>query len=222
MAGIIALEGDALQSLTEELKQHCGCWSFQIPSNLDVEMLDEQNLDTFKTPFFRYLFRLNDKAQREVDQLISGLHLPESYGAIHVRRQDKLHKIPKRSAIEYYDVLNCCSRDFCTDVFVGTDTLDAVNELRQLKRVNVYTTMTAGLIERKSAKEFLLQTKENPEYKRKEMIRLLADVMVSVQAEHFVFTGRDGIGGDIAKLRQKPWWRLDPETFQINNAMGGE
>jgi len=135
-------------------------------------------------------WRYNPVTQKEVDQLIESVRLPDDYLGFHIRGGDKFIEDELHPVSRYFDEI--ARRSICRNAFVLTDDYRIIETIRQeypeWKRYTLCQEHERGYFHQ----EFM---KREPDFIREQTLRLFASTDILRNSEFFVgtFTSNPGM-----------------------------
>lgn len=128
-------------------------------------------------------WRYNPETAADVNRLIGDLHLPDSYAGLHIRGGDKFKEMDIKGIDSYIKKLKTLTVD--KNLFILTDDYAVIEELnRTYPEYTIYTLCA------QDERGYFHQafSKESPEKKRSQLIKLFASMDVLAGGEHFIGT----------------------------------
>lgn len=159
--------------------------SFVIPElGIDGDLQDTCKVLTDIT------WRYNPATQKEVDQLIESVRLPAKYLGFHIRGGDKFIEDELKPISHYFDEIK--NRSACRHAFVLTDDYRVIDTIR-----HEYPEWTLYTLCQEDERGYFHQEfmKRDPEFIRKQTLRLFASTDILRNSELFMgtFTSNPGM-----------------------------
>ncbi len=167
--------------------------------NTSLPVLFDPNVDWVQARalIMNSLWRFNDHTYDEVSCVLSRMHLPRRFFAMHIRRGDKHKEFAFVSLERYIDAVNSLS-DECLPLFIASDDFSVVDHLRRAlpnREIFSFADPCANGYDNPSYNMLPPQTR------RMLTVALFADLEILRRAEVFIGTQTSNIGWMINSFR---------------------